>query len=105
MSALSQTNEKLSEHLEEAGDRVRRVHEATASVIFGQDRVIELTLITLLSGGHALLIGVPGLAKTSLVETLGTVLGKAGYADQQGMTAGKKGDQCQLDYPVLAEDD
>ncbi|MCK5551413.1 MAG: AAA family ATPase, partial [Hyphomicrobiaceae bacterium] len=75
MSALSQTNEKLSEHLEEAGDKVRRVHEATASVIFGQDRVIELTLITLLSGGHALLIGVPGLAKTSLVETLGTVLG------------------------------
>jgi MoxR-like ATPase len=34
-----------------------------------------LALITVLSGGHALLIGVPGLAKTSLVETLGTVLG------------------------------
>ena len=44
MSALSQTNEKLSEHLEEAGDKVRRVHEATASVIFGQDRVRELVL-------------------------------------------------------------
>ena len=48
---------------------------ARASVIFGQERVIELALITLLSGGHALLIGVPGLAKTSLVETLGGVLG------------------------------
>ena len=35
------------------------------------------TLITLLAGGHALLIGVPGLAKTRLVETLGSVLGLA----------------------------
>jgi len=51
------------------------VRDTTASTIFGQDRVIELALITLLSGGHALLIGVPGLAKTSLVETLGAVLG------------------------------
>jgi MoxR-like ATPase len=75
MSTLSQTDEKLTERLEEAGEKVRNVHKAAASVIFGQDRVIELTLITLLSGGHALLIGVPGLAKTSLVETLGAVLG------------------------------
>ena len=51
------------------------MRETTASIIFGQDRVIDLALITLLSGGHALLIGVPGLAKTSLVETLGAVLG------------------------------
>ena len=51
------------------------MRETTASIIFGQERVIDLALITLLSGGHALLIGVPGLAKTSLVETLGTVLG------------------------------
>jgi len=75
MSTLSQTDEILTERLEEAGEKVRHVHEAAASVIFGQDRVIELTLITLLAGGHALLIGVPGLAKTSLVETLGAVLG------------------------------
>jgi MoxR-like ATPase len=75
MSTVSQTDENLAEHLEEAGDKARRVHKAAASVIFGQDQVIELTLITILSGGHALLIGVPGLAKTSLVETLGTVLG------------------------------
>jgi len=75
MNTLSQTDDKLTERLEDAGEKVRQVHETAASVIFGQDRVIELTLITLLSGGHALLIGVPGLAKTSLVETLGTVLG------------------------------
>jgi MoxR-like ATPase len=44
-------------------------------VIFGQRDVVEQTLIALLAGGHALLIGVPGLGKTLLVETLGTVLG------------------------------
>ena len=49
--------------------------EAISTVIFGQERVIENTLVTILSGGHALLIGVPGLAKTKLVETLGITLG------------------------------
>jgi MoxR-like ATPase len=46
-----------------------------ARVIHGQDEVVEQTLVALLSGGHALLVGVPGLGKTLLVETLGTVLG------------------------------
>ena len=49
--------------------------EAVGRIIFGQESVVEQTLITLLSGGHALLVGVPGLGKTRLVETLGTVLG------------------------------
>ncbi|WP_349357851.1 MoxR family ATPase [Stappia sp.] len=44
-------------------------------IIFGQESVVERALVTLLSGGHGLLVGVPGLAKTKLVETLGTVLG------------------------------
>ncbi len=44
-------------------------------VIFGQQEVVEEVLITLLAGGHTLLVGVPGLAKTKLAETLGTVLG------------------------------
>ena len=44
-------------------------------VIYGQQDVIDQTLVALLSGGHLLLIGVPGLAKTKLVETLGVVLG------------------------------
>ncbi|WP_455476736.1 AAA family ATPase [Bartonella sp. B41] len=47
-------------------------------VIFGQSRVIEYALTTIFAGGHALLIGVPGLAKTYLVETLATVLGLDG---------------------------
>jgi len=44
-------------------------------VIYGQESVVERVLITILAGGHGLLIGVPGLAKTKLVETLGTVFG------------------------------
>lgn len=53
------------------------VREAVGRVIFGQKEVVDESLITLLSGGHALLIGVPGLGKTRLVETLGQVLGLA----------------------------
>ncbi len=45
------------------------------AVVYGQERVVELAMAAILSGGHALLVGVPGLAKTLLVETLGTVLG------------------------------
>jgi len=66
---------QLVDRLDEIGAKIQDVRETTGTVIFGQERVIDLALITLLSGGHALLIGVPGLAKTSLVETLGAVLG------------------------------
>jgi len=60
---------------EHVAEQVRAAREAVATVIFGQDKVVENTLITILLGGHALLIGVPGLAKTKLVETLGITLG------------------------------
>src|SRR5438105_4511826 len=60
---------------EQVAGQIRAAKDAISSVIFGQDRVIENTLVTILSGGHALLIGVPGLAKTKLVETLGITLG------------------------------
>ena len=52
--------------------------EARAAIgkrIYGQEQVIELALTTILSGGHGLLVGVPGVAKTRLVSTLGAVLG------------------------------
>ncbi len=55
--------------------RIGAIRAAIGRVIFGQDDVIDQTLITLLSGGHALLVGVPGLGKSRLVETLGIVLG------------------------------
>ncbi len=75
MSTVVETDANIVPRLEAASDRVQKAHKAAATVIFGQDQVIERVLITLLSGGHALLIGVPGLAKTLLVDTLGKVLG------------------------------
>ena len=58
-----------------------RLSEAKASItrrFIGQERVVDLTLSALLCGGHALLIGLPGLGKTRLVETLSTVMGLHG---------------------------
>jgi MoxR-like ATPase len=52
-----------------------KVREEIGKVVFGQDRVVELTLAAILGGGHALLIGAPGLAKTKLVETAARALG------------------------------
>jgi MoxR-like ATPase len=60
---------------ERALGQIGRAREAVGGVIFGQEEVVEQALVTLLSGGHGLLVGVPGLAKTKLVETLGKVLG------------------------------
>ncbi|PHP67346.1 AAA family ATPase [Zhengella mangrovi] len=54
---------------------IATVREAVGEVIFGQESVIERAIVALLAGGHALLVGVPGLAKTKLVDTLGSVLG------------------------------
>ncbi|MGQ0527095.1 MAG: AAA family ATPase [Alphaproteobacteria bacterium] len=55
--------------------QLRAAHAEVGKVVFGQGAVIEQTLVTLISGGHLLLVGVPGLAKTLLVETLAGVLG------------------------------
>ena len=66
---------KLADEIDALGHTLQNVRKSIARVIFGQETVVDQTLITLLSGGHALLIGVPGLAKTRLVETLGTVFG------------------------------
>ena len=75
MTTVAPSETQLIDRIDEIGAKIEAVRDSAGSVIFGQERVIELALITLLSGGHALLIGVPGLAKTSLVETLGGVLG------------------------------
>jgi MoxR-like ATPase len=63
--------------VEALGTRIAAVRAEIGRVIFGQDVVVDQTLITLLSGGHVLLVGVPGLGKSRLVETLGVVLGLA----------------------------
>lgn len=77
MAFVSATDKKLIAEAEAAVEHIAKLRQMIGRVIFGQERVIDETLITLLAGGHALLIGVPGLAKTRLVETLGTVLGLA----------------------------
>ena len=75
MTNISQSGDQIIEEVETASAKIKEIQAAASSVIYGQDEVINLSLVTILSGGHALLIGVPGLAKTLLVETLGTVLG------------------------------
>ncbi|MCG0994145.1 MoxR family ATPase [Acetobacter indonesiensis] len=60
--------DRLCEHLQ-------AVQQETSRIIFGQGKVINQTLTAILAGGHALLVGAPGLGKTLLVTTLGTVLG------------------------------
>ncbi len=73
----SATPAALVAEIEALGQRLAQVRERIGRVIFGQREVVDQALITLLAGGHTLLIGVPGLAKTRLVETLGIVLGLA----------------------------
>jgi len=73
---LTKKDEKaIIQEAEKAVEELGRAKEAIGAVIFGQEEVVERSLITVLSGGHCLLVGLPGLAKTKLVETLGTVLG------------------------------
>src|SRR6202162_4105868 len=73
--SLEKMEDMVVRAAETTAAQVRAAKEGIGAVIFGQDKVIEQALITVLCGGHALLIGLPGLAKTKLVDTMGTVLG------------------------------
>jgi MoxR-like ATPase len=79
VTALEKQPEDMAAFVEKTAEAaaasLAKARESIGSVIFGQERVIELVLATILSGGHGLLVGLPGLAKTKLVDTLGTVLG------------------------------
>src|SRR5438093_12509480 len=59
---------QISERLEQALFEIKRV-------IAGQDQMLERVLVCLLSGGHLLIEGVPGLAKTLTIKTTAAVLG------------------------------
>src|SRR5215207_1309437 len=74
-AAPTSLDDAIVKSVEAALETVGRARDAIHSVIFGQEEVVDLALVTILSCGHGLLVGVPGLAKTKLVETLGTVLG------------------------------
>ncbi|MDB2407839.1 MoxR family ATPase [Jannaschia sp.] len=73
-----QDADALLAEIEALGGRLGEARAAIATKIIGQDRVVELALAAMLSGGHALLMGLPGLGKTLLVETLSTVMGLSG---------------------------
>lgn len=64
----------LAKEADEAANRLSEVRAEIRRHVFGQDKVVDEALTVLLAGGHGLLIGLPGLAKTRLVETLATVL-------------------------------
>ncbi len=68
----------LVAEIEALEDRLARARASITKRFIGQERVVDLTLAALLCGGHALLIGLPGLGKTRLVETLSTVMGLHG---------------------------
>src|SRR4026209_1528361 len=73
--SLEKLEDMIVRAAESTAAHVRAAKAAIGAVIFGQDVVVERALVTVLSGGHALLVGVPGLAKTKLVDTMGTALG------------------------------
>jgi MoxR-like ATPase len=70
--------EDLVVEIEALEEKLAQAKTAITRRFIGQERVVELTLTSLLCGGHGLLIGLPGLGKTRLVETVSTVMGLNG---------------------------
>ncbi|OAN72926.1 AAA family ATPase [Sulfitobacter sp. EhC04] len=70
--------EDMVAEIETLGVKLAEAKQSITRRFIGQERVVELTLTALLCGGHGLLIGLPGLGKTRLVETLSTVMGLDG---------------------------
>lgn len=74
---MSDPTDLVSE-IELLGTKLQAARASIANRFLGQDRVVDLTLTALICGGHALLVGLPGLGKTRLVDTLSTVMGLNG---------------------------
>ena len=66
---MSDTDDLVAK-IETLGMKLGQARSSIASRFLGQDRVVDLTLTALICGGHAVLIGLPGLGKTRLVDTL-----------------------------------
>ena len=66
---------KLAQELDALSEKLRVAKQAVNARFIGQDRVVTQTMTALLAGGHAILVGVPGLGKTRLVDTMATVMG------------------------------
>ena len=74
-SASWNTEAPIEAQLKEVNAAYEKLRAAIHQRIIGQDETVEHLLVTLFSGGHALFVGVPGLAKTLLVQTLAESLG------------------------------
>ena len=72
---MKKNTTKELKDIENLNKNIIEVKHHVNEIIFGQDEVIDKIIITLLSGGHTLLVGLPGLAKTRLVRSLGTIMG------------------------------
>src|SRR3954447_18237329 len=72
---LEKLDDMIVRQAESTAAHVRAAKAAISNVIFGQEKVVDHALITVLCVGHALLVGLPGLAKTKLVKAVGVVLG------------------------------
>ena len=73
---------ELNEKAEKYSEKLRKVHSEISKVIVGHDNIIEKLLIALISNGHVLIEGVPGLAKTLMIKTLSECL-ESGFARLQ----------------------
>lgn len=75
MTEMNEAGTELIAQADAATARLQQVRESIGRVIFGLEDEIELCLAAILSGGHALLVGAPGLAKTRLVQAIATATG------------------------------
>jgi len=66
--------QELNERAEKYSEKIRDVHSEISKIIVGQEDIIEKLLIALISDGHVLIEGVPGLAKTLMIKTLSECL-------------------------------
>ena len=74
---MTQADDMVAQ-IEALGAKLGTAKKSITNRFIGQERVVDLTLTALLCGGHGLLVGLPGLGKTLLVETLSTVMGLDG---------------------------
>jgi MoxR-like ATPase len=72
---MSTATQEPAARWEQVQERAAAIRRETARVIVGQEEIVEQLLTSLLCKGHCLLVGVPGLAKTLLVSTIGRILG------------------------------
>lgn len=73
-AAILDTNEGVVEAIGKTTDAVEKVRFEISKVIIGQDQVVDEVMIAILTRSHALLVGVPGLAKTLLISSLAEAL-------------------------------